>query len=86
MPGATCKKSWRVSWPSARNRSPGLEGWKRRIGMPFTEAPWGSIRAGDIFAGWLVHDFLHMRQMLELHWAHFNQQRVPYATAYGGEW
>ena len=50
------------------------------------QAPWGSIRAGDIFAGWLAHDLLHMRQLLEQHWAYTNQQCLPYSTVYGGEW
>jgi hypothetical protein len=50
------------------------------------EAPWGSIRAGDIFAGWLAHDLLHMRQLLECHWAYTNQLCAPFSTDYGGEW
>jgi hypothetical protein len=50
------------------------------------QAPWGSIRAGDIFAGWLAHDLVHLRQLLELHWKYTNQQCAPYSTAYGGEW
>lgn len=50
------------------------------------QADWGSIRAGDIFAGWLAHDLLHMRQLLEHCWAYTNQQCAPYSTAYGGEW
>lgn len=64
--------------------------WLRALQSPdwslSYQAPWGSIRAGDIFAGWLAHDLLHMRQILELHWAHLNQQCAPYSTAYGGEW
>jgi hypothetical protein len=50
------------------------------------QADWGSIRAGDIFAGWLAHDLLHMRQLLEHFWAHTRQQCAPYSTTYGGEW
>jgi hypothetical protein len=50
------------------------------------QADWGSVRAGDIFAGWLAHDLVHMRQLLEHFWAFTTQQCVPYSTAYGGEW
>lgn len=50
------------------------------------QADWGSIRAGDIFAGWLAHDLLHTRQLLEQLWAYANQICAPYSTDYGGEW
>ena len=64
--------------------------WLKSLEAPDWEAtyqaPWGSIRAGDIFAGWLAHDLLHMRQLLEHHWANLNQQSAPYSTMYGGEW
>ena len=64
--------------------------WLKSLEAPDWEAtyqaPWGSIRAGDIFAGWLAHDLLHMRQLLEHHWAYLNQQCAPYSTMYGGEW
>ena len=64
--------------------------WLKSLAAPDWEAtyqaPWGSVCAGDIFAGWLAHDLLHMRQLLELHWAYLNQQCAPYSTMYGGEW
>lgn len=50
------------------------------------QADWGSIRAGDIFAGWLAHDLVHMRQLLELHWGYTTQLCAPYSMEYGGEW
>jgi hypothetical protein len=63
-----------------------LKGLKRPDWEATYTAEWGSIRAGDIFAGWLAHDLLHMRQLLELHWAYTNQQCAPYSTEYGGAW
>ena len=30
------------------------------------QAPWGSITTGDMFASWVAHDNLHMRQLVEL--------------------
>ena len=64
--------------------------WLKSLEAPDWEAtyqaPWGRLRAGDIFAGWLAHDLLHMRQLLEHHWAYLNRQCTPYSTMYGGEW
>jgi hypothetical protein len=85
---------------SERNLQEELEGflaerrksidWLKGLEAPNWEAAyqadWGSIRAGEIFAGWLAHDLLHMRQLLEHFWAYTNQQCAPYPTAYGGEW
>lgn len=50
------------------------------------EAPWGPIRAGDLLASWVAHDLLHMRQLVELHWAYKEQQTAPYSSRYAGEW
>jgi hypothetical protein len=50
------------------------------------EAPWGPIRAGDLLASWVAHDLLHMRQLVELHWAYTTAQLMPYSPDYAGEW
>ena len=50
------------------------------------EAPWGPIRAGDLFASWVAHDLLHTRQLVELHWAYTTAQLGPYSWQYAGEW
>lgn len=51
------------------------------------ETPWGwSIAAGDMLAAWAAHDVLHMRQLVELHWAHNQQLAAPRTTIYAGEW
>jgi len=72
---------------SARQES--LE-WLRGLSSPdweaAREAPWGRITAGDILAAWIAHDLLHMRQLVELHWAHTTIQVAPYGVDYAGEW
>ena len=50
------------------------------------EAPFGTIRAGDIFAAWVAHDLLHMRQLVELHYAYAADLAAPYSVSYAGEW
>jgi hypothetical protein len=50
------------------------------------EAPFGPITAGAIFAAWVAHDLLHMRQLVELHWAYTVRQASPYQVEYAGSW
>ncbi len=51
------------------------------------DAPWGSpITAGDMFAAWVAHDLLHMRQLVELHWAYTMKITQPFNPQYAGEW
>ncbi|MFN2103770.1 MAG: DinB family protein, partial [Candidatus Promineifilaceae bacterium] len=41
--------------------------WLKRLEAPdweaSYEAPWGTMRAGDLLASWVAHDLLHMRQL-----------------------
>lgn len=65
--------------------------WLRGLTAPNWDAtvhtPWGwSITAGDMLAAWAAHDMLHMRQLIELHWAHTAQLAAPRTTIYAGEW
>jgi len=48
--------------------------------------PWGQITAGDMFAAWIAHDILHLRQLVELHWAYTQRAVRPYSTEYAGDW
>jgi YD repeat-containing protein len=49
--------------------------------------PWGTRRAaGDFMAGWIAHDLLHLRQLVELHYAWTMKQAQPYSVEYAGEW
>jgi hypothetical protein len=85
---------------SQRALGPSLEGflsereaslaWLRQLGAPDWEAsyetPFGPIRAGDLMAAWLAHDLLHMRQLVELHWAYTTAGLDPYDVRYAGTW
>ncbi len=57
-----------------------------RIGRVSYAAPWGSITAGDLLASWAAHDLLHMRQLVELHWAYTTRQLEPFRVEYAGQW
>jgi hypothetical protein len=50
------------------------------------EAPFGRIAAGDILAAWVAHDLLHLRQLVELHWAYLEVWVEPYGVRYAGVW
>jgi hypothetical protein len=44
------------------------------------------LRAGDLLSSWLAHDFLHLRQLVELHYAWVRQQNATYTVDYAGDW
>lgn len=46
----------------------------------------GSMRAGDMFASWVAHDNLHIRQLTELRRAYIERSTKPYHIAYAGDW
>ena len=50
------------------------------------QAPFGEITAGDLFASWVTHDLLHLRQLVELHRKYLEEQVNPYKMDYAGEW
>ena len=50
------------------------------------DVPWGQMRAGDMLASWVVHDLLHMRQLVELKWGYTVFRLLPYETGYAGAW
>jgi len=64
--------------------------WLRGLEAPDWQvsvtAPFGKLSAGDIFAAWVAHDLLHLRQLVELHWAFTLQAARPYQVNYAGEW
>jgi hypothetical protein len=49
------------------------------------KAQFGSITAGDMFASWVSHDHLHMRQLVELHRFLTVRAAEPYRVDYAGE-
>lgn len=50
------------------------------------DAPFGRITAGDMMSSWVAHDILHMRQLVELHWAYTVRSVHPYKVRYAGPW
>ncbi len=64
--------------------------WLKSLNAPDWQrsyaAPWGPITAGDLLASWVAHDLLHLRQLIELHWAHTVRQVEPFRVVYAGEW
>jgi hypothetical protein len=57
--------------------------WNQATRFPH---PRGSMRAGDLLASWIAHDFLHARQLLRLHFRYRARQCEPFETAYAGSW
>ena len=64
--------------------------WLRGLDDPDWQAsvttPFGTLSAGDMAAAWVAHDLLHLRQLVELHWAYTLQAARPYQVHYAGEW
>ncbi|MBI3168843.1 MAG: DinB family protein [Chloroflexi bacterium] len=50
------------------------------------KSKFGSMRAGDMFASWVAHDNLHIRQLVELRRARIEKVTKPYKIRYAGEW
>ncbi len=46
----------------------------------------GSMKAGTMFASWVAHDNLHIRQLTELRRARIERITKPYKIGYAGDW
>jgi hypothetical protein len=46
----------------------------------------GSVKAGDMFACWVAHDNLHIRQLTELRRNWIERITQPYDIQYAGDW
>jgi hypothetical protein len=46
----------------------------------------GTMTAGSMFASWVAHDNLHMRQLVELRRARIVRIAAPYDVGYAGDW
>ena len=63
-------------------------------GLSLSRANWetsytsqfGSMKAGDMFASWIAHDNLHIRQLVELRRAYLERITKPYDIQYAGDW
>lgn len=71
------ERAYSLRWLSSLN-SPN---WEASV-----QAPWGELKAGDMFAAWVAHDVLHLRQLVELHYALVKRAGEPYSAEYAGEW
>ncbi len=47
---------------------------------------YGSVTAGEMFASWIAHDNLHIRQLVELRRHRIEILTKPYDIQYAGEW
>jgi len=47
---------------------------------------YGSVPAGEMFASWIAHDNLHIRQLVELKRFLIEKMTQPYAIGYAGDW
>jgi hypothetical protein len=47
---------------------------------------YGSVPAGEMFAAWIAHDNLHIRQLVELKRFQIERITQPYGITYAGEW
>jgi hypothetical protein len=65
--------------------------WLQTLSVPSWEVSyehplWGGISAGTLLASWLAHDYLHERQLVELHWKYTSLLAQPHTTSYAGAW
>ena len=47
---------------------------------------YGSTTAGEMFACWVAHDNLHVRQLVELRRLRIENMTTPYNLEYAGDW
>ncbi len=77
-----------AKWSAEREKS---LAWLDDLSSPDWDSkfptPFGSeMSAGDMFAAWVAHDLLHMRQLVELRHEHVVVITAPYDLRYAGEW
>jgi hypothetical protein len=63
-----------------------LKGLKNADWDIIYNSKWGTMRAGDMFASWVAHDNLHIRQLTELRRMRIEKITRPYHIEYAGEW
>ena len=64
--------------------------WLKELQNPDWEktytTPFRTISAGEMFACWIAHDNLHIRQMVELRRLRLENITKPYNLEYAGDW
>jgi len=48
----------------------------------FSHPKIGTISAGDLLSSWVVHDFLHIRQIINLNLEYYKYKSIPFNTKY----
>jgi hypothetical protein len=48
------------------------------------EAPFGEIKAGDMFVSWVIHDLKHLRQLVDLQSLYLEDRAKPFRLDYAG--
>ena len=70
-------------------RAKSLE-WLRGLPNPNWEttytSQYGSVSAGEMFACWIAHDNLHIRQLVELRRSRIERITQPHDIQYAGDW
>ena len=59
--------------------------WGSELEVSFVDSS-RTFSMGEMLASWVAHDLLHMRQLVEVHWAYTVQGLKPYPIDYAGEW
>lgn len=49
-------------------------------------SPFGTMTAGQMFASWIAHDNLHIRQLVELRRLRIERLTEPFSVGYAGDW
>ncbi|MFN8411719.1 MAG: DinB family protein [Anaerolineales bacterium] len=64
--------------------------WLKELQNPTWEktytTPYRTISAGEMFACWVAHDNLHLRQLVELRRVRLENITKPYNLDYAGDW
>ena len=50
------------------------------------KSKFGSMKAGDMFASWVAHDNLHIRQLTDVRRARLEKITKPFHIEYAGDW
>ena len=84
------ERDLRESWRDfVRERDASLR-WLRMLDSPDWDAVYRSpnrtMTAGNMFASWIAHDLLHLRQLLKLKWLLTVRELTPYEVDYAGLW
>lgn len=83
LQGFLTERNFSTAWLQAL-QSPD---WNATIQSPFEQA--GEmlvLNAGDILASWAAHDYLHLRQIIELQYAWNVKQSPAFSVEYAGGW